>query len=184
MKRNKPIAKNRKPGTRRPYSWGDERGTSYWALAVPQAFAGVGQTVLDMSGAVAAGADAARPDDPRFFGSSFRWRLDRDGQTEFVHGLWIWDGRPSHMSPSAYGRQVAKRVRTSIPTSPDVYHVFTAERAGCTRGMRCPLAYHFYSDAHMDLSQHRPNRCAMSVLSDGPPWRLVGRTVPDGRLIC
>ncbi len=186
MKRNKPIVKRRKAGTqsqrRRPY-WFDERGASHWALAVPQAFAGVDQTVFDMTGAVTAGTDDDRPEDPRA-GSALRWRIDRDGQTAFVYGLWIWGGRPHRESPASYGNRIAQYMRRSIPTSPDVYHVFMAERTGCPHGTRCSLTRYFYSDSDIELPQHRPDRCPMSVLNDGPPWRLVGRTVPDGRLIC
>ncbi|MEW1895280.1 hypothetical protein [Streptomyces albidoflavus] len=96
MKRNKPLIKRRKAGTqserRRPYRW-QESATSYWALAVPQAFTGTGQTVLDMTGAVPAGADGSDPDDPRY-GSSLRWRLGRDGQTQFVYGTQVGGAVP------------------------------------------------------------------------------------------
>ncbi|MCX4792002.1 hypothetical protein OG369_39840 [Streptomyces sp. NBC_01221] len=185
MKRNKPIVRQRKAGTqsqrRRPY-WFDDRGSNHWALAVPQAFAGVDQTVFNMTGAVAAGADENRPEDPRF-GSVLRWRIDRVGQTEFVYGEWIWSGRPLREHPTSYGKRLANSMGRSIPTSLDVYHVFVAERGGCTHGTKCSLTRYFYSDADIELPRHRPDRCPMSVLNDGPPWRLVGRTVPDGRHI-
>ncbi|MFE2268557.1 hypothetical protein ACFXB4_04905 [Streptomyces lavendulae] len=184
MKRNKPLIKRRKAGTqnerRRPYQW-QESATTYWALAVPQAFAGTGQTVLDMTGAVPAGDDESSPDNPRY-GSSLRWRLDRDGQTQFVYGKEVWR-RYRGESQAAYGKRIADSSRRSLPTSPDVYHVFVAERPGCARGTRCPLTQHWYTAIEADLSTHRPDRCPMGVLNDGPPWRLIGQTVPDGRHI-
>ncbi|MEV7839130.1 hypothetical protein AB0O77_18250 [Streptomyces albidoflavus] len=184
MKRNKPLIKRRKAGTqserRRPYRW-QESATSYWALAVPQAFTGTGQTVLDMTGAVPAGADGSDPDDPRY-GSSLRWRLGRDGQTQFVYGTQV-GGRYRSESLSAYGKRISEGFRRSLPTSPDVYHVFVAARPGCERGTRCPLTRHWYTAIEADLSTHRPDRCPMGVLNDGPPWRLIGRTVPDSRHI-
>ncbi|MFZ3491844.1 hypothetical protein ACODT5_01140 [Streptomyces sp. 5.8] len=184
MKRNKPLIKRRKAGTqyerRRPYQW-QERATTYWALAVPQAFAGTNQTVLDMTGAVPAGADESSPDSPRY-GSSLRWRLDRGGQTQFVYGEQVWR-RYQGESQAAYGKRIVDSFRHSLPISPDVYHLFVAERPGCARGTRCPLTQHWYTAIEADLSTHRPDRCPMGVLNDGPPWRLIGQTVPDGRLI-
>ncbi|MEU5958145.1 hypothetical protein [Streptomyces sp. NPDC047525] len=185
MKRNKPIVKRRKYGTqslrRRPYAF-DHRSSSHWALAVPQAFAGVDQSAFDMTGAVAAGNDPDRPEDPRF-GSVLRWRIDRDGQTEFVYGRETWSSHPGTGS-SDYGKRVGESFRWSIPTpSTDVYHVFVAEREACARGTKCPLTRYFYAYADLERPSHRPDQCPMSVLSDGPPWRLVGRTVPGGRLI-
>ncbi|MDX3206251.1 MULTISPECIES: hypothetical protein [Streptomyces] len=184
MKRNKPLIKRRKAGTqyrrRRLHPWG-KHASSYWALAVPQAFTGTGQTVLDMTGAVPAGADESRPDNPRY-GSVLRWRLDREGQTQFVYGIQVW-GRYRGESPSAYGKRISDAFRRSLPTSPDVHHVFVAERPGCARGTRCPLTQHWYTAIEADLSTHQPDRCPMGVLNDGPPWRLIGRTVPDGRHI-
>ncbi|GLX22597.1 hypothetical protein [Streptomyces lavendulae] len=186
MKRNKPYIRRRKAGTqderRRAYRW-RESATSHWALAVPQAFVGTGQTVLDMTGAAPAGSDESAPDSPRYgLGSLLRWRLDRDGQTQFVYGIQVW-GRYRSESSSAYGKRISDAFRRSLPTSPDVHHVFVAERPGCARGTRCPLTDHWYTAIEADLSTHRPDRCPMGVLNDGPPWRLVGRTVPDGRLI-
>ncbi|TGB15493.1 hypothetical protein [Streptomyces sp. MZ04] len=183
MKRNKPIRKHRKSGTqrsRRRAYWFDHRGSSHWVLAVPQAFAGADQSVFDMTGAVAAGNNPERPEDPRF-GSVLRWRIDRDGQTAFVYGQ---EGSPYRSKRSSdYGKSIAESFRQSIPTSPDVYHVFVAERESCTRGTKCPLTWYFYTYPDFDKPSHRPDRCPMSVLSDGSPWRLIGRTVPDGRLI-
>lgn len=184
MKRNKPLIKRRKAGTqyrrRRLHPWG-KHASSYWALAVPQAFTGTGQTVLDMTGAVPAGSDESRPDSPRY-GSVLRWRLDREGQTQFVYGIQVW-GRYRGESPAAYGKRLSDAFRRSLPTSPDVHHVFVAERPGCARGTRCPLTRHWYTAIEADLSTHQPDRCPMGVLNDGPPWRLIGRTVPDGRHI-
>ncbi|MEU0022030.1 hypothetical protein ABZ173_30685 [Streptomyces rochei] len=181
MKRNKPLIKRRKAGTqymrRRPYRW-QVRSTGHWVLAVPQAFVGTSQTVLDMTGAVPAGADESSPDDPRYDGSILRWRLDRDGQTQFVYGFWTW-GR----SQSAKGKRFSARFRLSLPATSDVYHVFAAERPACARGTRCPLAQHWYTAIEADRATHRPDQCPMGVLNDGPPWRLIGRTVPDGRHI-
>ncbi|MFD8417229.1 hypothetical protein ACFV2Q_36745 [Streptomyces sp. NPDC059650] len=184
MQRNKPLIKRRKAGTqierRRPYQW-RESATTYWALAVPQAFAGTGQTVLDMTGAVPAGDDESSPDSPRY-GSSLRWRLDRDGRTQFVYGEKVWR-RYRGESQAAYGKRIVDSFRWSLPTSTDVYHVFVAERPSCARGTRCPLTQHWYTAIEADLSTHRPDRCPMGVLNDGPPWRLIGQTVPDGRHI-
>jgi hypothetical protein len=184
MKRNKPLIKRRKAGTqyerRRPYQW-RESATAYWALAVPQAFAGTGQTVLDMTGAVPAGADDSCPDSP-LYGSSLRWRLDRDGQSQFVYGELVWRRYQSE-SQAAYGKRIVGSFRRSLPTSADVFHVFVAERPGCARGTRCPLAQHWYTAIEADLSTHRPDQCPMGVLNEGPPWRLIGQTVPDGRHI-
>lgn len=185
MKRNKPLFKQRKRGTqarrRWRYEFGDS-GKTRWALAVPQAFVGVRETVLDMTGAIPAGADENAPDNPRY-GSALRWRLDRDGQTTFVYGIHLWGGRTRHEDPQTYGRRVAERFRTAIPTSPDVYHVFTAEREGCARGTKCPLTMYFYSDSDVEVPRHKVDRCPTGVLTDGVPWRLVGRVVPDGRHI-
>jgi hypothetical protein len=186
MKRNKPVIKRRKLGTqyrRRSAYQFPQRATSHWALAVPQAFAGTHETVFDMTGAVPAGSDVDNPEDPRF-GSVLRWRVERDGQTAFVYGLWSWGGRSHGQGPSAYGKRIAESVRSSIPTSPDVYHVFVAEREGCAHGTKCVLTRYFYTHADREVPSHRPDRCPIGVLNDGPPWRLVGRTVPDGRLIC
>ncbi|WP_435060155.1 hypothetical protein [Streptomyces sp. bgisy060] len=184
MKRNKPLIKRRKFGTqserRKPYRW-QEGATAVWALAVPQAFAGADQTVLDMTGAVPAGDDESAPDNPRY-GSRLRWRLDRDGQSQFVYGKLIWRRYQSE-SQAAYGRRVADSFRRSLPTSTDVYHVFVAERPVCNRGTRCPLTQHWYTAIEANLSTHRPDQCPMGVLNDGPPWRLIGRTVADGRHI-
>src|SRR5690606_31705058 len=96
---------------RRPYRW-QARSTGHWVLAVPQAFVGTSQTVLDMTGAVPAGADESSPDDPRYDGSILRWRLDRDGQTQFVYGFWTW-GR----SQSAKGKRFSARFRLSLPAT-------------------------------------------------------------------
>ncbi|MBC7267424.1 MAG: hypothetical protein H5T76_01710 [Streptomyces sp.] len=185
MRRNKPLVKQRKRGTqarrRRAYRFND-RSAAHWALAVPQAFVGVRETVLDMTGAVPAGDGVNVPEDPHC-GGALRWRLDRDGQSVFVYGIHLWGGRYRTEDPETYSRRVAERFRTAIPTSPDVYHVFTAERDGCTRGPKCPLTRYFYSDADIEVPHHRPDRCPMSVLADGLPWRLVGRVVPDGRHI-
>lgn len=185
MKRNKRLVKQRKIGTqyrrRAAYNF-DVRGTSHWALAVPQAFAGVHQSEFDMTGAVPAGSCDGDPEDPRF-GSQLRWRVDRGGRTEFVYGLNIWSGRHRGETPSAFGRRIAEYVRRSIPTSPDVYHVFTAERQVCTRGTKCPLTSYYLTHTDREVPSHRPDLCPAGVLNDGQPWRLVGRTVPDGRLI-
>ncbi|EDY53273.1 hypothetical protein [Streptomyces clavuligerus] len=185
MKRNKPLIKRRKAGTqserRRAYRW-QESATSYWALAVPQAFIGAGQTVLDMTGAVPAGFDESKPDNPRY-GSKLRWRLDRDGQTQFVYGKRVWRRYPPSESRAAYGKRIADSFRWSLPSSTDVYHVFVAERPSCAHGTRCPLTRHVYTAIEADLSVHEPDECPTSVLNDGPPWRLIGRTIPDGQFI-
>ncbi|MEU8544631.1 hypothetical protein AB0C52_32320 [Streptomyces sp. NPDC048717] len=184
MKRNKPLIKRRKFGTqserRKAYRW-QEGATAVWALAVPQAFAGADRTVLDMTGAVPAGDDESAPDDPRY-GSRLRWRLDRDGRSQFVYGKQIWRRYQSE-SQAAYGKRVADSFRLSLPTSTDVYHVFVAERPVCGRRARCPLTQHWYTAIEADLSTHRPDHCPMGVLNDGPPWRLIGRTIADGRHI-
>ncbi|MBV9023880.1 MAG: hypothetical protein JO362_08820 [Streptomycetaceae bacterium] len=166
---------------RRRYQFGD-RGGAYWALAVPQAFAGVRENVLDMTGAVPAGEDENAPDNPRY-GTALRWRLDRDGQTTFVYGTHLWGGRYRTKDPQTYGRRIAELFRTAMPASADVYHVFTAERDACTRGTSCPLTMYFYSYSDVEVPHHRPDRCPTSVLTDGLPWQLVGRVVPDGRRI-
>ncbi|GAA1237937.1 hypothetical protein [Streptomyces rhizosphaericus] len=183
MKRNKPLVKQRKAGTqhrRRSAYWFRDRATAHWVLAVPQAFAGVHETVFDMTGAVPAGNDVEYPESPRF-GSVLRWRIDRNGQTAYVYGLRI--GSRFRQSPSISGTRVAASVRRSIPTSSDVYHVFVAERDVCTRGAKCTLTRYFYTYSGHEVASHMPERCPTAVLDDGPPWRLVCRTVPDGRLI-
>ncbi|MFD8731496.1 hypothetical protein [Streptomyces sp. NPDC059611] len=185
MKRNKPLMKLRKMGTqnrrRKPYRY-QGRSTVYWALAVPQAFTGARGTVLDMTGATPAGADEARPDSPRY-GGVMRWRIDRDGRTQFVYGVRVSE-RGQHQSQSAYEKRILKKMRLTLPVSEDAFHVFVAARPDCVRGKRCPLAWHWYTAIEADLSRHRADQCPMGVLNDGPPWRLVGGTVPDGRLIC
>ncbi|MEV6583859.1 hypothetical protein AB0M92_37645 [Streptomyces sp. NPDC051582] len=184
MKRNKPLIKHRKAGTqyrrRRLYAWG-ERASSSWALAVPQAFTGTSQTVLDMTGAAPAGTDESSPDSPRY-GPVLRWRLERGDQPQFVYGVQVW-GRYRGESPSDYGKRIADGFRLCLPISPDVYHVFVAKRPGCARGTQCPLTRHWYTAIEADLSTHRSDWCPMAVLNDGAPWRLIGRTVPDGRHI-
>ena len=173
MKRNKPV-KHRKSGTqirRRSAYWFDDRSAGFWALAVRQSFVGVRENVLDMTGAVPAGDLADLPEDPRMRGGLLRWRLERDGRTEYVYGRHQWN------------REAVFR-RDSLPVSPDVFHVFTACRRACTRGSRCPMTYYLYSDTDIEVPRHRPDRCPMSVLDDGPPWRLAGRVVPDGAFIC
>ncbi|MFE3558391.1 hypothetical protein ACFXKW_26545 [Streptomyces sp. NPDC059193] len=184
MKRNKPLTKHRKPGTQRQHRKAfrfDDRGSAHWAIATPQAFAGVRESVFDMAGTVPAG-DRANPQNPQC-GSWLRWRIERDGKSAFVYAVHLGHGRYSSESPDAYDRRVAALFRTALPTSPDVYHVFTAERNGCTRGAKCPLASHFYSDSDIAIPRHRPDRCPASVVANSSPWRLVGRVVPDGQLI-
>ncbi|MFI5986820.1 hypothetical protein ACIBEA_38910 [Streptomyces sp. NPDC051555] len=183
MKRNKPLTKHRKPGTQHQHRKAfrfDDRGSAHWAIAVPQAFAGVRESVFDMEGAVPAG-DRANPLNPQY-GSGLRWRVEREARSAFVYGVNLWHGRYGTESPDAYGRRVSALFRTALPTSPDVYHVFTAERNGCTRGAKCPLTSN-YSDSDIAIPHHRPDRCPTSVATDGSPWRLVGRVVPDGQLI-
>ncbi|MEU5137064.1 hypothetical protein [Streptomyces californicus] len=185
MKRNKPLIKLRKMGTqyrrRKAYRY-QERSTVYWALAVPQAFTGTRGAVLDMTGAVPAGTDETCPDNPRY-GGVMRWRLERDGPTQFVYGVGVSE-RSQHQSQSAYVKRILKSMRYALPVSGDAFHVFAAARPVCARGKRCPLAWHWYTAIEADLSKHRADQCPMGVLNDGPPWRLVGGTVPDGRLIC
>ncbi|MEW2434395.1 hypothetical protein AB0952_09465 [Streptomyces caniferus] len=174
MKRNKPIVKRRKAGTqmqRRSAYRFDDQSTGYWALAVRQSFVGVRENVLDMTGAVPAGDFSDLPEDPRMRGGLLRWRLQRDGQTEYVYGRQQWS------RGGGFGRD-------NLPLSPDVFHVFTASRRACTRGSRCPLTSYLLSDSDIEVPRHHPDRCPMSVLDDGTPWRLAGRVVPDGAFIC
>ncbi|MFJ8677304.1 hypothetical protein [Streptomyces sp. NPDC093589] len=173
MKRNKPIVKQRKAGTQSRRRWAyrfDGWSTGFWALSVRQSFVGVRADVLDMTGAVPAGDFSDLPEDPRMRGGLLRWRLERDGRTEYVYGRKQWS------------RDGGFR-RDNLPVSEDVFHTFTASRKTCTRGSKCPLTSYILSDSGIEVPRHHPDRCPMTVLEDGPSWRLTGRVVPDGAFI-
>src|SRR4051812_48987173 len=94
------------------YRVDDGRSGGFWALAVRQSFVGVRESVLDMTGAVPAGDLTDLPESPRMRDGLLRWRLERDGRTEYVYGRHQWD------------REEVFR-RHSLPVSSDVFHVFT-----------------------------------------------------------
>lgn len=162
VKRNKPLVRHRKLGTqwrRRKQYRHDHRSAREWMLWVPQSFVGARETVLDMHGAVPDGDLTDLPEDPQMRDGSLRWRLHRGGKTVYVYGHPTWGrGGPGRTDRDS--------------SSEDIHYIFTARRRACTRGSKCPLTSYFlswYSD--IEILEHRPDRCPMTVLDEGPPWR-------------
>lgn len=166
MKRNKPLFKQRKPGTHARQRWSHIltglREASTWTVLVPQSLAGADGRTFDMTGAVPAGEDG-NPNNPTVSPNTYRWRLDHDGKTVMVYAIWGGWYPHSHIS------EIRKQ---GLPRTGDVWYAFTADRK-CTRA-HCPLTHYRYSDSDAEIAIHQPGRCPLALPGDGS-WKYAGR---------
>lgn len=155
MKRNKPIWKHRQPGTqfRRRYRYWirdiDQRPCQ-WSLYVPQALAGAGSRAFDLTGAV---PDGTSPQEPRYQGGLYRWKVDRGGKV-----FHVFTSQSGATGP--------------LPDSGDVWYRFTAT-GHCPR-KHCPHAQIMIVDGGREISLHNPSRCPMGIPFDGS-WKIADR---------